>query len=173
MLLGSSSPCNRAIPQNSTSRQTLFAAVGALSTVVPETGRSFRAGMWVATRDARHRRPSTTTLQRRKKLLPFGQLLCYVETFTSSWHVQSQKIESNNGLLQPALSCARPVIGASPASPVLGRENEGGKPEIGHQQVERQKVSAVFPYKWQYHRNGKHSECDSRLRVSRQHVQMI
>lgn len=107
---------------------------GGLPVVVPETGRSFRAGMWFATSDARQRRNSTTTLQRRKNISLSCQPPCS-ELPSCYRHIQSQQIESNNGPLERALSCTWAVVGASSASPVLGREKKGCKPEVGYDEV--------------------------------------
>lgn len=77
--------------------------------------------------------------------------------------LQSDEVEGVNGLLAGAVALTRLAEAALSAAPVLRREDEGSKPEVGEDKVERRQVSAVSANERQYGTNEPETQSNSGL----------
>ena len=62
---------------------------------------------------------------------------------------ECDKVERDNGLLAGTVALAGFAEAALSAAPVLGREDEGGEPEVGEDEVDGGQVATVFANKGQ------------------------
>jgi len=79
----------------------------------------------------------------------FGRRTCYkaVGKQTAKEKEKGKEVEGNSSLLDTAfigvvVAPAERVAGAAVAGPVLHRQDEGGEPQVGHDETERENVVA-------------------------------